>query len=122
MEGWAVPPWLGNYDANTVRFFVSHPTLEPTLVNKTTSSIIRDLIGDICQATNIPSEITSNSIDELFRIPGERKKKGRFAFEFSILLRETKTPIDIPVAIKELFDYIYDPPVASDGDTTEDQP
>ncbi len=117
----SAPVWVDKYNSNIVGCYISHPTLEPSLVNESTRGLIRTVMASICMSKNIPAEITADTVDHVFHdIKTEHKKKGRFAFELSAKLLESDAPIELPRHIKELFDFVYPNPTSEGGDESVD--
>jgi putative ATP-dependent endonuclease of OLD family len=98
-----------------VRAFVSHPTLEPTLVASNEEAIIAAFA-----AMNVPVTVpvTAELIDWLFQNNQGRKRKGDFALEVAAAFaarHEAGQPVHVPAHIEELFEYLYFAPHGTDS-------
>ncbi|WP_328410813.1 ATP-dependent nuclease [Nocardia sp. NBC_00403] len=113
------PAWLNQHDTEIVRAFLSHPTLEPTLVTGNEPLIEKALI-DI----NVDPEgpVTVDSILCLFqsakvenkvqvRSAGKgAKKKGEFALAVAEQITqavENGTLVTVPERIADMLDFLY---------------
>ena len=112
------PAWLADHDAEIVRVFFSHPTLEPSITAGN-----EGLVGATVAAIGIepPDPITAEAVAGLFRSarrstasgeatpagPGA-SRKGEFALEMAARLREVEWPqVVIPEHLNDLFDFLY---------------
>ncbi len=111
------PAWITTYAPETVRCFISHPTLEPAI----TAGNER-LVADALDAVGLaaPAPLTSEAIDDLFHDSG-RDRKGEFAFALATALRESMTTgpgPTVPDHLEALFSYLYPGPNVRE-DTTD---
>jgi len=110
------PAWVESLDAPALRYFSSHPTLEPTLVQGNETAMAAALT-----AIHEPlDDVTAESIDGLFREDGPRKKKGWFAYELAARLSDELDrgePVTVPAQIVELLAFALssDVPAGSAG-------
>ncbi len=121
------PKWLSDYSAR-VRGFVSHPTLEPSIVTGNEEHIVT-----VLQTMNIqpPVDITCSSIDTLFRTrkkgepkdpPRRNKRKAEFAYELAGVLSsaiDKGDDITVPPHIAELLNFMVDDPARLRADEEE---
>jgi putative ATP-dependent endonuclease of OLD family len=101
----ATPDWITTYDANTVRCFLNHPTLEPA-VTPGNESLVLKAIETLGLAVPVP--VTSEGVDELFRTTG-RGRKGEFAFALAAGIREATANgaiVVVPTHLADLFSYL----------------
>jgi len=102
------PAWMNTYDAETVQFFLNHPTLEPAITTGNELMIARalDQIG-----LHVDEPLTAEVVDSLFQVRG-RNRKGEFAYavaaEIDGLLATGTTPL-VPVHLEALFAYLLPP-------------
>jgi putative ATP-dependent endonuclease of OLD family len=101
------PPWMATYDAETVRCFLNHPTLEPsiTLGNE---SLVEAALSEVGIAS--PATITEDAIDTLFHEGAGRGRKGEFAFALAAAIEAAISSawrLSVPGHISDLFDFLY---------------
>lgn len=111
------PAWITTYAPETVRCFISHPTLEPA-ITAGNESLVADALDAVGLAA--PTPITSEAIDDLFHGRG-RDRKGEFAFALATALRESMSTGPVPTVpdhLDALFTYLYPAPDARD-DTSD---
>jgi putative ATP-dependent endonuclease of OLD family len=99
------PSWMATYDADTVRCFLNHPTLEPA-VSPGNEALVADALTDV--GLVVPSPLTPEAMGHLFRNTG-RGRKGEFAFALAARLREAARvgTVTVPDHMAALFDYLY---------------
>lgn len=102
----AEPAWVSGYNPETVRCFLSHPTLEPAITIDN-EGLVADALNSIGLMAPVP--LTPEAIDALFRNDG-RTRKGEFAFALVTALREALTigpGPSVPDHLDALFSYLY---------------
>jgi putative ATP-dependent endonuclease of OLD family len=112
-----LPAWITSRDP-VVRAFVSHPTLEPSLVERNEDAIVAAL-ATMNLTPKVP--VTAELIDTAFQGNTGRKRKGEFALELAgaFAVRHTaEQPVHVPAHIEELFEFLYGGP--GDADVAED--
>lgn len=99
------PSWMTTYDADTVRCFLNHPTLEPA-VTPGNEALVADALSEV--GFLVASPLTPKAVDDLFRNAG-RGRKGEFAFALAARLREAVLvgTVTVPDHMAALFDYLY---------------
>lgn len=102
----ALPAWITDRDP-IVRAFVSHPTLEPSLVagNEEAVQAALGVMGITID------DITPATIDDTFSSNAGRRRKAEFALELAAVFaarREDGATVQVPNHIRELFDFLYD--------------
>ena len=112
------PSWVGRYNESTFRYRLSHPTLEPSLVNDTSISVLRSALADIGVTT--PDDLDADTVDDLFRskhqVDGEAvaagdatNKKGEFAYALAARLDEQEEgSVAVPDHISELLEFLHE--------------
>lgn len=111
------PAWVDGFDERSLRYFSSHPTLEPTLVPGNEAAVAAALTE-----INEPLDnVTPASVDDLFRLDGPRKKKGWFAYELAARLSDSldgEQLVAVPLQVAELltFALLSDGPDPGPGD------
>lgn len=111
------PSWLSLYDSEIVACFLNHPTLEPSVVSGNEGLIASAL--DQAGITR-PPEITSASIDDLFR-NGAGPRKGEFAFALAEIVDTSVgdgETISVPEQFRQLFEFLF--PAATEAVATDD--
>lgn len=105
-----LPAWITDREP-IVKAFVSHPTLEPSLVagNEEAVRVALEVMGiDV-------DEITPAAIDEKFSNDPGKRRKAEFSLELAAALaarRADGAAVHVPDHIRELFDFLYDAHVA----------
>jgi putative ATP-dependent endonuclease of OLD family len=103
-----LPAWLAGYAPNHVRCFINHPTLEPA-ITPGNEQLISTALTQIVVA--VPQDVNPETIDALFTQPAGRSRKGEFAFALSLEM-EAGAAFIVPVHIRDLFEFLYDAPLA----------
>lgn len=116
------PQWVSKYDPGTLGYFISHPTLEPSLVTGN-----EDMFRQALQETGltVPEPLDVASVYFLFasrsadgtRPEGDGKsKKAEFSLNLAELLEQRitddPTSVVVPSHISELYDFLFDPDAA----------
>lgn len=125
----APPTWMADYAAETVRYFSSHPTLEPSLTEGN-ETLVTAALTEVGVA--VPAEVSRASITELFRSASRRggtvtpagpaaKRKGEFALALAGLLEERidadPASVHVPEHMAQMFGFLTEP-----GSTTAPEP
>lgn len=101
-----LPGWITSRDP-MVKAFVSHPTLEPTLVDSNEDAVTAALTA---MGIALAPAVNPDSVDVAFRTDPHKRRKGEFALElagqFSIR-RHGGEPVHVPEHIRELFEFLY---------------
>ena len=101
-----LPAWLEDAGPN-VQAFVSHPTLEPSLVVGN-----EDAVKDVLDAMAMGvAALTPNAVDEAFQEEANRRRKAEFAYELAAVFaarRAAGQAVEVPDHIGQLFDFLYD--------------
>jgi putative ATP-dependent endonuclease of OLD family len=108
------PQWLGTLNQPALGYFLSHPTLEPTLVPGNEASVGTALT----RINEAMEDVTSAAVDAKFLEATPRAKKGWFAYELAAVLSdalEDGQQISIPPQINDLLEFLMPDPVV-DGD------
>jgi putative ATP-dependent endonuclease of OLD family len=117
------PAWLAEHDENTVRFFASHPTLEPAVTPGNEEAVMAALV-DV--GLPPPTPVNVETVYALFRargadgVPAGRgsRRKGDFALALAeqLALRLDADPVSVavPPHMADLFQFLYAP--LDDGD------
>lgn len=115
------PTWMAGYAAETVRYFTSHPTLEPSLTEGN-ETLVTAALTEVGVA--VPAEVSRTSITELFRGASRRgstvtpagpaaKRKGEFALALAGLLEERidadPASVHVPEHMSQMFDFLTEP-------------
>lgn len=113
------PVWMGAYPADTVRYFSSHPTLEPALTEGNETVVAEALQGI---GVDVPDEINRATVAALFRSASRRdgtpagaaaKYKGEFALALAGLLEERidadPASARVPEHMAALLDFLFAP-------------
>lgn len=114
----APPSWMDRYDQEVVRFFLNHPTLEPSITMGN-----EPLIASALEQVSLDFEgpLTPAVVDSLFQGRG-RSRKGEFAYavaeQIDILLETGDVPV-VPDHMVDLFDYLL-PPEPTGPDMSDD--
>ena len=108
----ALPTWITSR-APVVKAFVSHPTLEPSLVESN-----EDAVAAALAATGITltAGVSVVSVDTAF-IDTYKKRKGEFALELAgefAARHAAGQPVHVPQHIRELFEFLYTEPPGAD--------
>lgn len=112
------PAWTDNYNPDTLGYFISHPTLEPSLTPGNETLIITAL-----EATglDVPEVINVESITALFASASKtygtpegagKPHKAQFSLNLAQLLetyiRVDPTSVVVPEHIADLYNFLYD--------------
>ncbi|MEU8299774.1 AAA family ATPase [Micromonospora sp. NPDC048909] len=126
------PAWVGSYDQDTLRYFISHPTLEPSLLTGN-----EDLFTAALHDTglDVPEPLDVAGVYRLFasrssdgtRPEGPGKGlKAQFSLNLAQLLehrvRTDPATITVPGHIAALYDFLSDPNAALADPVTTDLP
>ena len=110
----ALPAWITSRDP-VVKAFVSHPTLEPSLVESNEDAVAAALATmDI----TLPTAVSANSVDAAFGSDTHKKKKGAFALELAgefAARHAAGQSVHVPQHIRELFEFLYTEPPGADA-------
>lgn len=112
-----LPEWITSRDP-LVRAFVSHPTLEPTLVESNEEAIAAALATMNVQPKQ---PVTAAMVDAGFRDDRYKKRKAEFALEVAgefAARHDAGRPVHVPAHIEALFEFLYSPP--GDADVVDD--
>jgi putative ATP-dependent endonuclease of the OLD family len=127
---YAPPLWTKNYKADTLGYFTSHPTLEPSLVKGN-----EDLFSQALQETGlpVPDSLDVEGVYLLFASksadgtrpegPG-KSKKAEFSLNLATLLEQRisadPASVTVPGHIEELYDFLFDPSATLADPTSDD--
>jgi putative ATP-dependent endonuclease of the OLD family len=107
-----LPAWITDRDP-IVKAFVSHPTLEPSLVEGNEEAVQAAL-----EAIEITvDDITPATIDDTFSNEPGRRRKAEFALELAaafVVSRDNGATVHVPDHIRELFDFLYGAHISDD--------
>ena len=109
----ALPTWITSRDP-VVKAFVSHPTLEPSLVESNEDAVTAALAT---MGITLTAGVSADSVDAAFS-DTYQKRKGEFAL---LLAGEFATrhageqPVHVPQHIQELLEFLYSEPSAADA-------
>jgi putative ATP-dependent endonuclease of the OLD family len=108
----ALPTWITSRDP-VVKAFVSHPTLEPSLVESN-----EDAVAAALAATGITltAGVSVVSVDAAFG-DTHKKRKGEFALELAgefAARHAAGQSVHVPQHIRELFEFLYTEPRGAD--------
>jgi putative ATP-dependent endonuclease of the OLD family len=112
-----LPEWITSRDP-VVRAFVSHPTLEPSLVECNEEAIVAALAA---MGLNPRAPVTAQLVDEGFRGDRHKRRKGEFALEVAGEFAKRHAngqPVHVPAHIQEMFDFLHS--AADDAESAED--
>ena len=112
-----LPEWITSRDP-VVRAFVSHPTLEPSLVEFNEEAIVAALAA---MGLNPRAPVTAQLVDEGFQADRHKRRKGEFALEVAGEFAKRHTngqPVYVPAHIQEMFDFLYS--AVDDAESAED--
>ncbi|WP_410540490.1 ATP-dependent nuclease [Streptomyces sp. KL2] len=129
-----LPTWLKNHDPDVVQAFISHPTLEPSIVEGN-EHLITEALADI-DAEPITGGPTPEAVHDLFKsaraatkttpaTPAGPHAKDKAAFADALAVRladavESNQPVHVPAHMKDLFDFLYPQPAAPDDSKEDD--
>ena len=109
----APPAWITSRDP-VVKAFVSHPTLEPSLVGSNEDAVAAALAA---MGITLTAGVSVDSVDTAFS-DTHKKKKGEFALElageFAARYADGQ-PVHVPQHIRELFEWLYTEPPETDA-------
>jgi putative ATP-dependent endonuclease of OLD family len=109
----ALPTWITSRDP-VVKAFVSHPTLEPSLVESNEDAVTAALAT---MGITLTAGVSADSVDAAFS-DTYKKRKGEFALELAgeFATRHVgEQPVHVPQHIQELFEFLYSEPAAADS-------
>jgi putative ATP-dependent endonuclease of OLD family len=104
----ALPTWITSRDP-VVKAFVSHPTLEPSLVESNEDAVAAALAA---MGITLTAGVSVVSVDIAFS-DTHKKRKGEFALELAGAFEAryaTRQPVHVPQHIRELFEFLYTEP------------
>ena len=110
----ALPAWITSRDP-VVKAFVSHPTLEPALVESNEAAVAAALAT---MGITLTAGVSVDSVDAAFRTDTSKKKKGEFALELAgefAARHAAGQPVHVPQHIRELFEFLYTEPPGPDA-------
>jgi putative ATP-dependent endonuclease of OLD family len=116
----ALPTWITSRDP-VVKGFVSHPTLEPSLVESNEDAVTAALAT---MGITLTAGVSAESVDAAFS-DTYKKRKGEFALELAgefATRHAAEQPVHVPQHIQELFEFLYSEPPGEDsvdGDAPE---
>lgn len=100
-----LPAWITDRDP-IVKAFVSHPTLEPSLVPGN-----EDAVDAALRVMGITvDDITPSAIDHLFSNDPGRRRKAEFALELASVFAERLgggATVHVPDHVRELFEFLH---------------
>ena len=112
----ALPAWITSRDP-VVKAFVSHPTLEPSLVESNKDAVTAALAT---MGITLAAGVSAERVDAAFGSDTHKKKKGAFALELAgefAARHAAGQPVHVPQHIRELFEFLYtELPGADSGD------
>jgi putative ATP-dependent endonuclease of the OLD family len=112
----ALPAWITSRDP-VVKAFVSHPTLEPSLVESNEDAVTAALAT---MGITLAAGVSAERVDAAFGSDTYKKKKGAFALELAgefAARHAAGQRVHVPQHIRELFEFLYtDLPGADSGD------
>ena len=115
-----LPTWITGRDP-VVRAFVSHPTLEPSLVDSNEDAVTAALAT---MGITLTTGVSADSVDAGFS-DTYKKRKGEFALELAgefATRHAGEQPVHVPQHIQELFEFLYsEPPAAGSVNGGPDQ-
>jgi len=101
----ALPAWITDRDP-IVKAFVSHPTLEPSLVAGN-----EDAVQEALTAMNVTlDEVTPETVDTAFNTEPNKRRKAEFALELAAVFatrRDGGAVVRVPDHIRDLFDFLF---------------
>ena len=109
----ALPTWITSRDP-VVKAFVSHPTLEPSLVESNEEAVAAALAT---MGITLTVGVSVVSVDTAFS-DTYKKRKGEFALELAgefAARHAAGQPIHVPQHIRELFEFLYTEPPGADA-------
>jgi len=110
----SLPAWITSR-APVVKAFVSHPTLEPSLVESNEDSVAAALTT---MGITLTAGVSVDSVDVAFS-GTYKKRKGEFALELAgefAARHAARQSVHVPQHIRELFDFLYSEPPGADAD------
>ncbi len=110
----ALPAWIASRDP-VVKAFVSHPTLEPTLVESNEDAVAAALAT---MGITLTAGVSADSVDAAFRSDTYKKRKGEFALELAgefAARHLAGQPVHVPQHIRELFEFLSTEPPGADA-------
>jgi putative ATP-dependent endonuclease of OLD family len=109
----ALPTWITSRDP-VVKAFVSHPTLEPSLVEPNEDAVAAALAT---MGITLTTAVSADSVDTAFS-GTHKKRKGEFALELAgefAARHAAGQPVHVPQHIRELFEWLYTEPPDADA-------
>jgi putative ATP-dependent endonuclease of the OLD family len=109
----ALPAWITSRDP-VVKAFVSHPTLEPSLVEPNEDAVAAALAT---MGITLTTAVSAGSVDTAFS-GTHKKRKGEFALELAgefAARHAAGQPVHVPQHIRELFEWLYTEPPDADA-------
>jgi putative ATP-dependent endonuclease of the OLD family len=119
------PTWMAQHDLQTVRFFPSHPTLEPAITAGNEQAVAEALA---CVELAPPPSISPQTIHDLFRTVRKSagvdnalpmyagtgaSRKAEFAIQLADILGERLNGgaemITVPSHMAQMFDFLFEP-------------
>jgi len=110
----ALPTWITSRDP-VVKAFVSHPTLEPSLVESNEEAVAAALAT---MGITLTTAVSADSVDAAFGSDTHKKKKGVFALELAgefAARHAAGQPVHVPQHVRELFEFLYTEPPGVDA-------
>jgi putative ATP-dependent endonuclease of OLD family len=110
----ALPTWITSREP-VVKAFVSHPTLEPSLVESNEDAVAAALAT---MGITLAAGVSAESVDAAFGSDTHKKKKGAFALELAgefAARHDAGQPVHVPQHIRELFEFLYTEPPGEDS-------
>ncbi|WP_331749818.1 AAA family ATPase (plasmid) [Streptomyces sp. NBC_01707] len=127
-QGYSAPKWVKDHDPDVVRAFISHPTLEPSIVDGNELLISTALTA--IDAT-VPDQVTPEAVHDLFKSARVATKtspatkagplsaeKAAFADSLAACLAEAVEggqTVHVPGHLRELFEFLHPQPAAKTG-------
>lgn len=101
----ALPTWIASRDP-VVRAFMSHPTLEPSLVDGNEQAVraALDTMG-----ITLPA-VDPAAVDEMFATEPNRRRKGEFALELAAAFAARRAAgelVHVPNHIRDMLDFLF---------------
>jgi putative ATP-dependent endonuclease of the OLD family len=110
----ALPTWITSGDP-VVKAFISHPTLEPSLVPSNEDAVAAALAT---VGITLTAAVSAESVDAAFGSDTHKKKKGAFALELASVFAARHAAGDsvhVSQHIGEMFEFLYTEPPAGDS-------
>ena len=110
----ALPTWITSR-APVVKAFVSHPTLEPSLVESNEDAVAAALAT---MGITLTAGVSADGVDAAFRSDAYKKRKGEFALELAgefAARHLAQQPVHVPQHIREMLEFLYTEPSGGDA-------